>query len=77
MRVRRARNDPFQRLSARVGAHVDMHPSGKWVYCSNRGHDSIAVYAIDQTDGSISLTAITLTGGVTPRVCRPTLAQIG
>ena len=24
-----------------------MHPSGKFVYGSNRGHDSIAVFAVD------------------------------
>ena len=28
-----------------------MHPSGKFVYSSNRGHDSIAGFAIDQKTG--------------------------
>ena len=34
-------------------AHVEVHPNGKWVYASNRGHDSIVGYNID-ADGTIS-----------------------
>lgn len=33
-------------------AHVEVHPNGKWVYASNRGHDSIAGFNID-TDGTL------------------------
>jgi 6-phosphogluconolactonase len=28
-------------------AEIAVHPSGRFLYCSNRGHDSIAVYSID------------------------------
>ena len=28
-------------------AHVEVHPNGKWVYATNRGHDSIAGFNID------------------------------
>ncbi len=34
-------------------AHIEVHPSGKWAYCSNRGHDSIVGFDI-ATDGSLS-----------------------
>ncbi len=34
-------------------AHIEIHPSGKWVYASNRGHDSIVGYHVD-ADGSLS-----------------------
>ena len=34
-------------------AHIEMHPSGKWVYASNRGHDSIVGFDVD-SDGSLS-----------------------
>jgi 6-phosphogluconolactonase len=34
-------------------AQLHIHPSGKAVYASNRGHDSIAVFAIDATTGLI------------------------
>ncbi len=29
-------------------AEIEVHPSGKFLYASNRGHDSIAVFAIDE-----------------------------
>ena len=36
-------------------AEIQMHPSGKFVYGSNRGHDTIACYSIDQEKGTLSL----------------------
>jgi 6-phosphogluconolactonase len=35
-------------------AEVVVHPSGKFVYGSNRGHDSIAVFALDQASGELT-----------------------
>lgn len=35
-------------------AEIEVHPSGKFLYASNRGHDSIAVFAIDQADGRLT-----------------------
>lgn len=34
-------------------AHVELHPNGKWLYASNRGHNSIAGFTI-AVDGSLS-----------------------
>ena len=34
-------------------AHIEVHPSGRWVYGSNRGHDSIVGFNV-ATDGSLS-----------------------
>ncbi|HYE20407.1 MAG TPA: lactonase family protein [Tepidisphaeraceae bacterium] len=48
-------------------AHVDVHPSGKFVYGSNRGHDTIVCYAIDPATGKLTLVGHTPTGGKTPR----------
>jgi 6-phosphogluconolactonase len=48
-------------------AHIEVHPSGKFLYASNRGHDSIAVFAIDQSTGMITAKGQTKTGGKTPR----------
>ncbi len=48
-------------------AEIAVHRSGRFLYCSNRGHDSIAAYAIDQTNGSLSLLGWTRTGGERPR----------
>lgn len=33
---------------------IEVHPSGKFVYIANRGHNSIAAFAIDEADGSLS-----------------------
>jgi 6-phosphogluconolactonase len=47
-------------------AEIAVHPSGKFLYGSNRGHDSIAVYAVDGK-GQLSMVEIHPTGGQTPR----------
>jgi 6-phosphogluconolactonase len=38
-------------------AEIHVHPNGKWLYVSNRGHDSIAAYAI-HSDGKLTLLEI-------------------
>jgi 6-phosphogluconolactonase len=48
-------------------AEVVVDPSGRFVYVSNRGHDSIAMFAIDQDTGRISSVGNVSTGGRTPR----------
>jgi 6-phosphogluconolactonase len=48
-------------------AEIQVHPSGKFVYASNRGHDSIAVFAIDQAKGTLTLVEDVPTQGKTPR----------
>lgn len=49
-------------------AEIEVHPSGKFLYASNRGDsNSIAVYAIDPEKGTLSLVDIASTEGKTPR----------
>jgi 6-phosphogluconolactonase len=48
-------------------AEVVVHPTGKFVYGSNRGHDSIAVYSVDDETGKLTQVEIEPTGGKTPR----------
>ncbi|NUQ01618.1 MAG: beta-propeller fold lactonase family protein, partial [Armatimonadetes bacterium] len=48
-------------------ADVHVHPSGKFVYGSNRGHDSIFIGAIDQGTGQIAVVGQESTQGKTPR----------
>ena len=36
-----------------TGAEIAILPSGKFLYASNRGHDSIVIYAVDQATGMI------------------------
>lgn len=48
---------------------ADIHVSrdGRFVYCSNRGHDSIAIFAIGASHGELSLVGYEPTRGMTPR----------
>ncbi len=48
-------------------AEIEIHPSGKFLYGSNRGHDSIVAYSIDESTGKLTLIGHTPTGGKTPR----------
>jgi 6-phosphogluconolactonase len=50
-----------------TAAEIAMHPSGKFLYTSNRGDDSIAVFAIDQTSGRLTFVEHVSSGGKTPR----------
>ena len=44
-----------------------MAGSGRFVYASNRGHDSIAIFAVNEVDGTLSPVGWELTQGKTPR----------
>jgi len=48
-------------------AEIEIHPSGRFLYGSNRGHDSIAVFAIDPSTGRLTRTAVVPTRGKEPR----------
>ena len=48
-------------------AEVEIHPDGKFLYGSNRGHDSIAVFAIDPAKGTLKTIEYVSTQGKTPR----------
>jgi 6-phosphogluconolactonase len=47
-------------------AAIRISACGKFVYASNRGHDSVAAFAV-QDDGTLTLVGITPTGGKNPR----------
>ena len=44
-----------------------MHANGKFLYASNRGEDSIVVYAIDEKSGELSFRQRVSSRGKTPR----------
>jgi 6-phosphogluconolactonase len=48
-------------------AEILVHKSGKFLYASNRGHDSLVVFAIDEKTGHLTLVQHAPTGGRTPR----------
>lgn len=49
------------------GAAIAVHPGGKFVYASNRGHDTIAVLAVDAKTGRLTLVQNEPTLGKIPR----------
>jgi len=48
-------------------AEVQVHPTGKFVYCSNRGHDSLAIFKVDPATGRLTAAGHQSSGGKTPR----------
>lgn len=48
-------------------ADIHVHPSGQFVYGSNRGHDSIAIFRIDEATGQLTALGHESTQGRTPR----------
>ena len=48
-------------------ADIHVHPNGKFVYGSNRGHNSIASFSIDEATGKLTALGHTPTKGKTPR----------
>ena len=55
----------FQGDNSTADLHV--HPSGRFVYGSNRGHDSIVIYAVDEQSGRLSYVGHESTRGQVPR----------
>jgi 6-phosphogluconolactonase len=49
------------------GAEIAVHSSGKFLYTSNRGHDSIAIFRIDAGKGTLTSGGHVSTQGKTPR----------
>ncbi|HMF94035.1 MAG TPA: lactonase family protein [Vicinamibacterales bacterium] len=52
---------------ANSGAEIDVHASGKWLYASNRGHNSVVLFGIDTDRGTLTYVEEQGTGGFKPR----------
>jgi 6-phosphogluconolactonase len=50
-----------------TSADIHVSPDGRFLYCSNRGHESIAAFEINGRDGTLGLVAHEPTRGHTPR----------
>ncbi len=48
-------------------AEIRLHPTGKFVYASNRGHDSLAVFSVDGASGLLSFVEHEAIRGAYPR----------
>ncbi len=58
---------PKDYTGPRSGAEIAIDPSGRFLYASNRGHDSIAIFAIDAEQGRLTPAGFAATQGRTPR----------
>jgi len=58
---------PSTHTGNNTGAEIVVAPSGRFVYGSNRGHNSIAILAVDATKGTLSPVGWESTQGKTPR----------
>jgi len=73
--VQRVHTVPHNFFGGNHSAEIEVHPSGKFLYESNRrtqgenirGPDTIGVFAIDQKNGTLSRVEEVLSGGVMPR----------
>jgi len=50
-----------------TAAEILVHPSGKFVYATIRGHDSVSVFAIDALNGKLTFVQNISAGGKVPR----------
>jgi len=50
-----------------TGAEIAVNPNGRFLYASNRGDNSIAVFTIDSTQGTLTPLEYVSTQGKTPR----------
>jgi 6-phosphogluconolactonase len=50
-----------------LGGEIMISPSGRFVYASNRGHDSLVIYAVDPDTGRLSVVGHESTQGAGPR----------
>ncbi|OBQ74402.1 lactonase family protein [Mesorhizobium erdmanii] len=48
-------------------ADIQISPDGRFIYGSNRGHDSVVIMAVDQQTGTLGLVGYVPCGGATPR----------
>ena len=57
-------------------AEIDVHPSGKWLYASNRGHNSVILFNIDPDSGELTYVEEQGTGGKKPRHFDAILSEV-
>ncbi|MDQ0270556.1 lactonase family protein [Cytobacillus purgationiresistens] len=69
---------PSDFIDNNQGSAIHISSDGRFIYAGNRGHDSIAVYAVDTANGSINFLEHTSTYGNWPRdfVLDPTEAYV-
>ncbi|MGG7176715.1 lactonase family protein [Clostridium paraputrificum] len=58
---------PNKYCGVKSGAAIHIHPNGQYLYTSNRGHNSISIFAIDEETSNLTLLGHQSTFGSGPR----------
>jgi 6-phosphogluconolactonase len=66
-RVQVASTLPKDFKGENTSSEVAVHPTGKFVYGANRGHDSLAIFSVDPVTGKLTAQGHEPTQGKTPR----------
>ena len=58
---------PYYYQGPNTAAEIEVHPSGKWLYASNRGHNCVVLYSVESDSGILTYIEELRSGGKTPR----------
>jgi 6-phosphogluconolactonase (cycloisomerase 2 family) len=58
---------PSDCVDGSTASEIAVAPDGRFVYCSNRGHDSIAIFGVQAMEGTLTSVGWQPTQGPTPR----------
>lgn len=58
---------PIEFEGSNKSADIHVHPNGKYLYASNRGHNSIAIFSIAEDTGALTFLGARSCGGDWPR----------
>lgn len=57
----------LEKEKAKSASEIRVHPSGRFVYSANRGHDTITAYKVDRKSGKLEVIEREFVRGATPR----------
>lgn len=60
-------SEALQAEKAKSASEIRIHPSGRFVYSANRGHDSITAFRVDDLTGALERIQIENARAITPR----------
>lgn len=59
--------DELEKEKFKSCSEIRVHPSGRFVYAANRGHDTVTVFSVDQSTGRLTFVERENVRGATPR----------
>lgn len=59
--------DELEKEKFKSCSEIRVHPSGRFVYAANRGHDTVTVFRVDESTGKLTLVERENVRGATPR----------